>query len=300
MRLERCYSADTRLDSDGGVWTRHLEGISVGSNGVGFCVGSGQVLRTVDYGSHWENLWVQESRTPYSHAQRVFCTELNECWIPSFAQSEVSYTADLGKSWNVVRLENGEVANDVFFSNSRTGWIASYKSVGRLRRTIDGGREWQIVQSFSDNPYNICFLNDMVGWALTRSENASFSKILSTHDGGDTWSESARFPGAYLGIHPLKENEVLLLGIKGEIHKSFDGGIAWEKVLSCEFTLNAIQFRKEKGFAVGDCGSLFFTSDNGENWRQHDSGIAENFIGIDVFDDGSAVIASTVSIFRLF
>ena len=302
MKLERVYSATTRSDNGRGTWTRNLYSVSTGRGGIAFCIGSAQVLLSVDYGRNWKNLWSSETSVPYSHSHRICCTETNACWIPSFVLNEVCRSADLGETWETILIPEGGHANDVFFVNSDAGWIAfqnrDARAAAGIMATSDAGNTWiSIGRTFEGNPYRVIFVNASVGWALIRSESGENTGIAKSTDGGFTWEELAAFSEPFMAIYPITSTEVMLFGSTGTILKSWDGGGTWKVTERCEVSVNAALFIRDRGIAVGDRGSLFLTEDRGETWKNHEWNIRENLVDVDVFDEESVVVASSSSIF---
>ena len=80
--------------------------------------------------------------------------------------------------------------NDVFFVNSKIGWIVG-EDVDVLF-TRNGGKTWKRHQFVSEFPLNgVWFANKYLGWTV-----GEYDRILTTGDGGKGWREqSNRFEG---------------------------------------------------------------------------------------------------------
>jgi hypothetical protein len=302
MKLQRVYSATTRSDNGEGAWTRNLYDVSTGRDGVAFCIGSAQVLLSIDYGRNWKNLWSSETSLPYSHSHRICCTDTNTCWIPSFVLKEVCCSADLGETWESIVIPDAESVKDVFFVNPDAGWITFHKrnaqgSAGMMS-TGNAGSSWvSLGLPFEGTPYRVFFVNESLGWALIRSEVTQNTVVAKSTDGGSSWDELAVFPEAYMEIYAINSVEIMLFGSTGTILKSWNGGGAWEVTGRCEVAVNAAVFVNDRGIAVGDRGSLLLTEDRGGTWIEQELDIGENLVAVDIFEEGSVVIASSSSIF---
>ncbi|MGC9343736.1 MAG: WD40/YVTN/BNR-like repeat-containing protein [Bacteroidales bacterium] len=68
------------------------------------------------------------------------------------------------------------------FTDTLNGWACGH--YGSLNHTINGGIDWQVVNSGTTSRIlSIYFIDEMKGWA-----GALNDEILSTSDGGKTWS----------------------------------------------------------------------------------------------------------------
>ena len=69
-----------------------------------------------------------------------------------------------------------------YFSDSKSGWVAVYKSsMSEIIHTSDGGESWQVQASLPNvnNLSSFCFINDTTGWC-----SGSAGIILKTSSAG--------------------------------------------------------------------------------------------------------------------
>jgi photosystem II stability/assembly factor-like uncharacterized protein len=131
--------------------------------------------------------------------------------------------------------------HDVCFLGSRDGWTVG--DHGAIWRTEDGGRTWKLIPCPADCALrSVCFLTDRMGWVAGGS-TAAFTRvgvgvILTTRDGGATWTNLAR------GSRPLPQlqyvrfftpNAGVLVGeptadFPSGVITTADGGKTWRAV----------------------------------------------------------------------
>lgn len=158
-------------------------------------------------------------------------------WIASMTNT-ILYTSDGGQTW--VDLEPPPSVNywGIHFVNPQEGWAVG--SPGKTRHTTDGGTNWEDQTAGAYNNWDVFFLDDTVGWIAGGREQGfpgqdPIRYIYHTTNGGGVWSSQ------------LYE---------------FDAQQLW-----------AVHFiDATNGYAVGDAGSIFRTTDGGSNWVEQSSG----------------------------
>jgi photosystem II stability/assembly factor-like uncharacterized protein len=118
-----------------------------------------------------------------------------------------------------------------YFISPEKGWVGGRR--GTLLHTEDGGRHWvEQVTGTKANITSLFFLNAQTGWAAV---------------------------GGTYGLDPAVD------GIEPTILRTDDGGTVWRPI--AELDVRSLWFVNEQvGFAVGNYGSVFRTTDGGATW----------------------------------
>ncbi|MDQ3798422.1 MAG: YCF48-related protein [Acidobacteriota bacterium] len=188
--------------------------------------------------------------------------------------------------WNFV--QNGEPAAgdlvSVFFTSSNDGWVGGDN--GYLARTSDGGRSW-IKRSLNttENINEIYFRNDENGYILAGR------KIYITRDAGASWRETRIFQlnelkgltPEFLSVRFVDKRRGYIVGsvsnrsdevVDSLVLQTVDGGESWHRIkVPTKMELFHLDFvGDERGWIVGDKGSIIYTEDGGETWLKQTSG----------------------------
>ncbi len=118
----------------------------------------------------------------------------------------------------------------------------------------------------------VYFVDDKQGWAVGHD-----AQILATADGGVTWTQQfqdLKREAPLLDVWFNDANHGLAVGAYGALIETTDGGKTWNDVSERldnedQFHLNAIAHIKDAGlFIVGEQGSMFRSSDDGQTWEK--------------------------------
>jgi len=169
---------------------------------------------------------------------------------------------------------------DVYFADIQNGWIASITN--SIFHTTDGGANWFDLNPIpSVNYYAIHFVSAQEGWAV-----GNFGQIRYTADAGSTWVDQNSTVSGYLwDIYFIDEDHGWIAGGRPQgfpgpdptryILHTTNGGGAWSTQLyeNDEFPLHGIHFFDANiGYAVGEAGVIFKTTDGGGTWIEQSSG----------------------------
>ena len=142
--------------------------------------------------------------------------------------------------WERQRTGTFAWLHSVFFVDERRGWAAGGK--GALLSTADGGATWELRRAPTEDALRDVFFHDAeAGWLVCErsifkpmEKEESVSYLLKTTDGGARWTRVEVTRGA--------DVDVKLAGLRFA--------------------------DREHGWAYGELGALFFTSDGGATWRR--------------------------------
>ncbi len=191
-----------------------------------------------------------------------------------------------------ILLENGpDVGNspvfrhdDVFFVDTRTGWVVNRAS--EIWKTTDGGDTWnrQVGATTVALFRSVGFADHRRGWAGTFFDPTSV--LFETQDGGDTWTNitdriAEPRPSAICGLYVISEQVAVGVGAFFGVPrfiKTTDGGASWTSLDMSAYaeTLVDVYFENENiGIATGGSGKslngdavTLRTKDGGLNWTE--------------------------------
>lgn len=168
---------------------------------------------------------------------------------------------------------SSHVVNQLNFQNENSSWYLHSLPF----RSTDKGTSWTPLYSSSqpalDYRFNTIkfFGND--GIALSDDYIHGTHKILKTNNSGTTWEIVKQFEEYtfYNDSYFFNKDNGLVVNSKGEILKTYDGGVNWSLKYVQSSLSGAGGFRRlffvndNVGFAV-QSGTIAKTQDGGENW----------------------------------
>lgn len=196
--------------------------------------------------------------------------------------SKVVITADGGDTWTVVALLSGSyyglrIDEDVMY------YIKNHFPDYRIYKSVDGGVDFDIVESFIGPMHSICkgSSDDVV--YVGRNNGL----IYKTINAGVDW-ESVSIPSVSFAVTILKfftDTLGLAGGANGALYKTTTGGTPWTQLmLPLEIgTVEDVSFIDANKFLVVGSGGVAYTVDGGNSFTF--SGTVINLKGISVFDE---------------
>jgi photosystem II stability/assembly factor-like uncharacterized protein len=201
--------------------------------------------------------------------------------------------AALAQSWNFVKKESPGDLVSVFFTSSEDGWIGG--DGGYLAFTTDGGRNWKKHSlTAPENINEIYFRNSENGYILAGS------KIYITRDKGTNWretrviqlSELKGLTPEFLSIRFVDKRRGYIVGsvsnrndevVDSLVLQTNDGGETWDRIkVPTKMELFHLDFvGDERGWIVGDKGSIIVTNDGGATWQKQTTGTDRALRGVD-------------------
>lgn len=246
------YLNDNRID----VWAVDFVNEYVGY----LCGEDGLIMKTTDGGLNWvvQNSWV---------TSRLYDIKfLNaDSGLAVGASGLVLKTTDGGNNWITSYYQTSTIYT-VEIVNRNLVFVGSAYSGGQLAKSTDFGSTWTPVSSsfITSSVYSIFFLDANNGWAGTASNG-----ILYTNDGGSTWLQQMPLSNTVYDIK-FKDNQTgFACDSKGYIYTTYTGGQNWIAYLSpAKRALRAIAIDGNNIYVVGDAGSMYRSTDNGNTWEE--------------------------------
>lgn len=107
--------------------------------------------------------------------------------------------------------------------------------------------------------------------------------MLKTTNGGYNWERigTGLTHQKLYGISIIDTFSIVAVGNNGSISQSDDGGITWISVPGITETLRDVEFNSNNfGYAVGDFGVIYLSSDKGHTWAKMHSDSSQTLNGI--------------------
>ena len=169
--------------------------------------------------------------------------------------NDIYKTIDGGVTWDTMSIQSNNVGKagvkDIFFIDEKRGWAvgssAEYTDAGVMLNTIDGGKTWQFNDTITNINQAITFTDSLHGYAVGANPPYSGGMIKVTNNGGMSWVTHG-LPGSWL----------------------------FDVVFTDDST----------GWAVGQYGYIWHTTDRGIHWTQSESGTTSDLYRIFFFNNG--------------
>ena len=169
---------------------------------------------------------------------------------------------------------------DVYFSDSRNGWIVGTN--GLILVSHDGGKTWTKQESGTDKDLMaVAFPSPKRGWVA-----GSWGTVLKTDSSGRAWHFQKIGDATYTGLAFPDAKRGWIVSETHIIHTP-DGGKSWEKqAQGTGFPLYDVHFiSPREGWASGDFGRVLHTSDGGKRWEGYDKGLTAQQLRAIFFTD---------------
>jgi photosystem II stability/assembly factor-like uncharacterized protein len=228
-----------------------------------YCYASGQsglVAATSDGGNNWRT-----DNTPFAGAfSAISCPTTGEC--VAGATTEIAQTTAFGRTWNMEFLSaGGTYWNGASCADTSTCILVGTQ--GAIGRTTVGGAAWSLVMPGSATGN----VHGLVCADVNNCYATATDTLLSTHDGGATWTaHNVASTDLLVSISCPVASTCYAVGWPGAVYKTSDGGTSWTYVntavsgqdvslagVSCAGLLTCV--------AVGSNGAILSTTD-GTSW----------------------------------
>ncbi|KPX74954.1 BNR/Asp-box repeat protein [Pseudomonas amygdali pv. photiniae] len=154
----------------------------------------------------------------------------------------ILFSDDQGKTWSQARVPTRQLLTAVFFVDEQHGWAVGHDA--QILASNDGGKSWgkQFEDLKREAPLLDVWFKDLdTGFAV-----GAYGALLSTVDGGQHWED----------VSERLDNED-------------------------QYHLNSIAQVKDAGlFIVGEAGSMFRSSDQGQTWEKLEGPYQGSLFGV--------------------
>jgi photosystem II stability/assembly factor-like uncharacterized protein len=196
------------------------------------------------------------------------------------------HTDDGGRHWSLQNSGLESPLMSVTFLDANRGWAAgghtqpyTHASTGVVLRTRDGGQHWtQDAKSVLPALTKIGFFDPTHGWALGRASAVFPSGVLTSDDGGRSWSSLPAADGhGWLTGDLIDPNTGAVAGRSSAMAMIRRRGI---EPLPADFALRTLARMQlvapAGGWMVGDGGLILQTADLGKTWQTSASDLSDS------------------------
>ena len=280
-----------RRSSDGGRTFRRLPwaasderctggitSLSFPSSNVGvLLLGNGNVLRSTDAGRTWSRRTAVPGTPATSAASKVTPSDVaftsDTTGFATTNGGDIFATSDAGNTWRSVIAEPWSISS-ITFSSPSVGYAVG--NAPAVLETRDGGATW----TESGLPGDVSALKTIrcASDAVCTGVSASGDRLVTTHDGGQTWDSVAASSVALQAVGLPSATQAVAVGDGGATVVSNDAGASFAPIggaLTGTFTsVSALSGRV--GYAFGAAGALARTTDGGQTWTEDDAATSDD------------------------
>jgi photosystem II stability/assembly factor-like uncharacterized protein len=187
----------------------------------------------------------------------LFFTDTMTGWLAGDG-GLLAKTQDGGYKWQIIPLLSENAIRDIHFLDGNSGWAVADK--GEIFHT-ENGLSWEKVESgIETDILAVHFIDNSHGWACGANNTILMYQISDTSSSSwfRTTIENEFTTIIWNDIYFIDSMRGWIVGEFGNIYKTIDGGITWEKENSnVNSTLNAIHMvSASKGWIVGEDGII--------------------------------------------
>lgn len=130
------------------------------------------------------------------------------------------YSNDMGRTWEKVKLEEEATVQNIHFVNQNVGYILEFMDVamgvafGDIKKTTDGGKTWQVVNSGIGDEEKIFrrgsqikFINGNVGFLTMPTISGESCELYTTRNGGKNFQKLTLIDSNIYDYYNLPEVE---------------------------------------------------------------------------------------------
>jgi photosystem II stability/assembly factor-like uncharacterized protein len=254
-----------------------LRGVSFVDSQRGWVVGNdGTILTTSNGGEDWTTQSIGIDVDFYG----VSFPDSLHGWAcgyrPGGFGGYIYVTSDGGLTWIEQLHISNVIFSDILFVDSSHGWAVG---TGGIWATSDGGTTWNKQYGGSSISLGgVSFVDSTHGWAVGFNNAIPSSLILTTSNGGVTWTEQGEpitfegFPAGLGDVFFIDSTHGCIVGGYGTILTTSDGGLTWIQRITDAYvgsedgTITRVSFADlSHGWAVGNW-MILETTDGGTSW----------------------------------
>jgi len=238
----------------------------------------------------WLNITPQNPPDAYLG---LYAVDANDLWVVG-KEGTIIHTTNSGTDWIAISCPVNYSLQNVHFINADTGWVGGdHESITEVLRTTNRGLSWE-TQSLStvsdEGNHDIEFIEGGAGEPVRGFVTAGLSLAWRTDDYGENWLTlpiGGCGSGDLESICFINKEEGWFVGTPSAMQDvtivhTTDGGETFEvqtNPTNPDIKLNCVSFaNSQRGIAVGNAGTILYTSDGGTNWEIRPSGVGSKML----------------------
>jgi photosystem II stability/assembly factor-like uncharacterized protein len=245
---------------------------------------SGQILKTLDGGAHWQEVHAKSNASIDGIASRDGSLVLA-------AAGEILRSADGGATWEAKAATGIQYHSSrcIAFADGQTAFAAG--SPGNVLKSTDAGLTWYPMATGTRGDFSaIEAVSPLIVYAAGDS-----GLFLKSKDGGATWDPVPLGTKKKIcGLDFLDENTGYVCGWEALLAKTTDGGATWKPLTapnSYDIVYSVKAWDDKLVFATGYGGVLVKSTDGGATWTREATATHANLTSISIVD-ASTVFAA--------
>jgi photosystem II stability/assembly factor-like uncharacterized protein len=197
--------------------------------------------------------------------------------LNGFAYGEILLsTTSSGLNW--IKTSDSTIdmfVSDVYFLNSNTGFIISGTSSFVLKKTTNGGLNWNDLHTERHLLFQVNFIDENTGFVTSATHHPPslpLYEVIKTTNGGTSWVKILDLPAQALSIL-VNGLDTLLISSRNKIYISVNRGLSWSlRTLPVDnhfFLFKGCNFQNLFCYALYDLPThAYLSSNNGYSWQQ--------------------------------
>ena len=226
--------------------------------------------------------WLQQQSGTSNYLYWTYFNSVGTGWTVGQANTLLK-TTNYGTNWFAQNPGAPGFIYSIFFIDGSTGWLVGQS--GTIRKTTDSGSNWvpQTSGFPSNYLYSIIFTDASFGYIT-----GSGGLILKTTDGGNSWIQApsgvtntiscVSFPFSATGSVGYAVGGTATEGI---VLKTSSFGSMWtSQSLGSNWLFGVYFVSVSDGCTVGYNGTVYATSNGGDNWTLQTSGTTNRLVAV--------------------
>ena len=219
-------------------------------------------------------------------------TAVNDRLVAVGERGTIVVSENNGKTWQVTHRDDDVPVTLTNIAALTDSLLLAVGHDSVILRSEDGGLNWELIMRDGETGEPL-----MGAWSADGKHifaYGSFGKFLISDDAGKTFTpQELPLFGEHLSAMDGDTGDVrIMVGEMGLVLRSLDGGTTWDKLdpFYQGSLFGVAHMNGTRWIAYGMRGHVFFTDDNGEQWKQVNSGSELPLYGHALSDNGKQMM----------